>query len=253
MSKILIDISFVGTEYNGYQIQPNAPTVQGQLNVAAKKLFGFECDIVGCSRTDSGVHANQFCATISDKGSESLNTNIPIEKIASALNFYLPEDISVKSSKSVDDSFHARYDVKSKEYLYRILNTRERNPFLNNRAWHYPKHIDDTSLENMRLAAKMLEGTHDFSSYMAANSSVSTTVRTVYSTDVYRENDTIIFKVSADGFLYNMVRIFTGTLIAVAEGRIAPSEIASITDAKDRTRAGVTAPPQGLYLNKVNY
>jgi tRNA pseudouridine38-40 synthase len=133
------------------------------------------------------------------------------------------------------------------------LNTRERNPFLNNRAWHYPKHIDDTSLENMRLAAKMLEGTHDFSSYMAANSSVSTTVRTVYSTDVYRENDTIIFKVSADGFLYNMVRIFTGTLIAVAEGRIAPSEIASITDAKDRTRAGVTAPPQGLYLNKVNY
>ncbi len=223
------------------------------LNVAAKKLFGFDCDVVGCSRTDSGVHANQFFATVTIKGEDKLVTSIPIDKISSALCFYLPEDISVRSASWVDDSFHARYDVKYKEYLYRIWNGRERDPFLQGRAWHYPKHINDATVERMRLAAKQFEGTHDFCSYMSANSSVTSTVRTVLSTDVYKEGDSIYFKVSADGFLYNMVRIFTGTLISVAEGKISENDIDDITAAKDRSRAGITAPPQGLYLNKVVY
>ena len=253
MSKLLLDVCFVGTAYCGYQVQPDSPTVQGQLNIAAKKLFGFECDIVGCSRTDSGVHANQFCATVAKKGEDSLDTSIPIEKIAGAFSFHLPEDISVKSAVWVDDSFHARYDVKQKEYLYCIWNARERNPFMQGRVWHYPKHINDAALESMKLAARAFVGTHDFASYMASGSSVATTIRTVYTADVYRDGDMIYFKVSADGFLYNMVRIFTGTLISVAEGKIQPSEIESITLAKDRSRAGTTAPPQGLYLNKVIY
>jgi len=253
LSKLSIDISFVGTAYCGYQVQPSSPTVQQELNNAAKKLFGFDCDIVGCSRTDSGVHANHFCATVSQKGMESLPTSIPLEKIPSALCFYLPEDISVMSATWVRDDFHARYDVKYKEYLYCIWNAKQRDPFLHGRAWHYPKHIDDNALEQMRLAAKKLEGTHDFSSYMAANSSVATTVRTVYKTDVYREGNAIYFKVSADGFLYNMVRIFTGTLISVAEGKISVDDIDKITEVKDRSKAGITAPPQGLYLNKVVY
>ena len=118
MSKLLLEICFVGTAYCGYQVQPNSPTVQQELNTAAKKLFGFDCDIVGCSRTDSGVHANQFCVTVANKGSDQLVTSVPIEKIASALCYYLPEDISVRSASWVDDSFHARYDVKYKEYLY---------------------------------------------------------------------------------------------------------------------------------------
>lgn len=253
MNKILLDISFLGTAYCGYQVQPNVPTVQGKLGEAASALFGFECDIVGCSRTDSGVHANMFCATIAEKGKPWIDTAIPVDKLARALEFYLPSDISVRSARQVDESFHARYDVKSKEYVYCIWNGRERNPFLSDRSWHYPRHIDDASLSLMRTAARELVGTHDFRAYMAANSSVGSTVRTVLDADVYREGDVVWFKVSADGFLYNMVRIFTGTLISVAEGRLLPSDIAAVTESGERSRAGITAPAKGLYLNKVIY
>ncbi len=251
--KLLIDISFLGTSYCGYQVQPNVPTVQGQLNIAAKDLFGFDCDIVGCSRTDSGVHANHFFATVTERSKKYIETSIPPSKLAMALSVRLPADISVNSVRVVDDDFHARYDVKYKEYEYLIWNSAMRNPFLHDRAWHYPKRIDDAHLKKMQHAATHFIGTHDFSSYMAADSSVSTTVRTIYSADVYREGDLIHFKVSADGFLYNMVRILTGTLIAAGEDKISPDEIPEITLSKDRGRAGVTAPPHGLYLNKVVY
>ncbi len=251
--KILLDICFLGTAYCGYQVQPNKNTVQGMLNAAASKLFGFECDIVGCSRTDSGVHANSFCATVCKKGENSIVTSVPIENIPIALSLYLPDDISVIDARWVDDEFHARYDVKYKEYVYKIWNSRTRSPFLFGRAWHYPRQIDDAALENMKRAAQHFVGTHDFCAYMAANSSVKSTVRTVMSADVRRDGDLIEFFVSADGFLYNMVRIFTGTLIAVAEGKIAPEDIPKITSSKERKYAGMTAPPEGLYLNKVIY
>ena len=253
MSKILLEISYLGTAYCGYQVQPNAPTVQQKLNEAAKALFGFDCDIIGCSRTDSGVHANQFCATVSEAGKSYLDTNIPVEKIASALSFYLPNDISVYNAKLVSDDFHPRYNVKSKEYLYLIWNGRERNPFMNDRSWHYPKHIDNDTLDKMRLAASKLIGTKDFATYMASNSAVTSTVRTIYSVELFRDGNTIGFKICGDGFLYNMVRIIVGTLIGVAEGKISPDDIEAITQSRDRRRAGITAPPHGLYLNKVNY
>jgi len=253
LNKILLDISFLGTAYCGYQVQPNLPTVQQKLCEAAKALFGVECDIVGCSRTDSGVHARQFCATVSEKGKQGIDTGIPVDKIPSALNFFLPNDISVKSARLVDETFHPRYDVRYKEYLYCIHNAKERDPFMNDISWHYPRRLDDEALSRMNDAAQMFVGTHDFCSYMAANSSVKSTVRTIYEAQLCRDGDMIFFRIRGDGFLYNMVRIIMGTLIAVGEGKLAPEDIRDITESHDRSRAGITAPAKGLYLNKVVY
>lgn len=251
--KILLEISFLGTAYRGYQVQPNVPTVQGYLNAATKDLFGFDCDIVGCSRTDSGVHSNQFFLTVSKKGEAGIRTRIPIKKIPLALSVRLPNDISVISARYVDDSFHARYSVKYKEYLYVIWNSSVRDPFGYDRSWQYEKYIDDNALSKMNLAAQRFVGTHDFSAYMASNTDVENTVRTIFAAEIYREGEKIFFKVSADGFLYNMVRILTGTLIAVAEGKILPEDIDAITNSKNRKNAGMTVPAQGLFLNKVVY
>lgn len=253
MKKILLEISYLGSDFCGYQVQPDKRTVQSQLNNAAKALFGFDCDIVGCSRTDSGVHANQFFATVTQKGTEYIQTDIPVEKIPLALSFHLPADVAVKSASWVDADFHPRYSVKSKEYLYRIYCDNVRDPFEEGRAWHYARKIDTDALENMQKAAKAFIGTHDFAAFMASNSSVSSTVRTIYSLEVEKCGDIISVRVCGDGFLYNMVRIIVGTLIAVAEGKIAHTEIKSIIESKNRARAGITAPPQGLYLNKVFY
>ena len=252
--KALLYVSFLGTAYCGYQIQPNGVTVQQRLNEAAHALFGYPCDIVGCSRTDSGVHANMFCVTVAKKGQGSLETTVPIEAMPRAFSAYLPEDISVFAAEAVEDSFHPRYDVYAKEYEYRIWNAPHRNPFLRDRAWHCPKLIDDEAMRRMNEAAASWIGEHDFASYMAVGSKVTDTNRTVFSAEVFRESEqTIVFRVSANGFLYHMVRIFAGTLIDVAYGKLSPKDVISITAAKDRTKAGQTAPACGLYLNRVIY
>ena len=251
--KILLHLSFLGTAYCGYQIQPNGVTVQQKLNEATKALFGFDCDIVGCSRTDSGVHANHFCATVTQKGKPYLPTTIPTERIPLAIAQFLPDDISVFRAESVDESFHPRYDVKYKEYVYRIWNRAEKDPFVAGRSWHYPKPISDKALNDMSLAAKSFCGKHDFSSYMAADSKIKDTVRTIYEAEITKNGHMIEFRVCADGFLYNMVRILTGTLISVAEGKLAPEDIEKVTASCDRKNAGITVPPQGLFLNKVVY
>lgn len=251
--KILLRIAFLGKAYCGYQVQPNGITVQQRLNEAAKDLFGYDCDIVGCSRTDSGVHANEFYVAVSKKGESFIETSIPTEKIAQAMSVRLPNDISVLSANEVEDNFHPRYDVVCKEYVYQIWNGRARNPFLTDRSWHCPKPIDDDALERMQSAARMFIGKKDFASFMAADSKIKDSVRTVTDASVTRDGDLIIFKVTADGFLYNMVRIFTGTLIDVAYKRIGVEDIEDIISACDRKRAGTTAPPEGLFLNKVVY
>ena len=251
--KILLQIAFVGTAYCGYQVQPNGDTVQQRLNEATKDLFGYDCDVVGCSRTDSGVHANEFYAAITKKGESFLDTSIPIEKIPQALSVRLPRDISVISAKIVDENFHPRYDVKYKEYVYLIWNKNARNPFLNDRCWHCPRVIDKDGIERMQRAANALVGKKDFASFMASDSKIKDSVRTVYTASVEEKDGLITFKVSADGFLYNMVRIFTGTLVDVAYGRISPEDIPKIIEACDRKSAGSTAPAEGLYLNRVVY
>ena len=251
--KLLLKISFVGTGYNGYQVQPDKPTVQGELNIAAKRIFGFDCDIVGCSRTDSGVHANEFFVCVSKKGENAIDCTIPADKIPLAFNSVLPDDISVLEGKMVNDEFHPRYDVKHKEYIYKIWNHPIKNPFCADRAYHISQAYSDEIIAKMNEAAQYFYGKHDFCSYMAQGSKIVDTNREVKYAKVYREGEFIVFKVAADGFLYNMVRIMMGTLLLVAQGKIEPSDIEKITESKNRKNAGSTVPACGLYLNNVEY
>ena len=251
--KILLTLSYLGTDFCGYQIQPKGRTVQGELNAAAKALFGFDCDVTGCSRTDTGVHANTFCATVTKKGEGCIETNVDISRIPLAFNAHLPQDIAVKDARIVGDDFHPRYDVKYKEYVYRIYNFPTRDPMEAGRSWHIPQRIDEQSLGRMQRAADAFVGEHDFSAFMASGSTVESTVRDVKYARVERIGDVITFTVAADGFLYNMVRIMTGTLVDVARGKISSDAIPEIIELCDRKRAGVTAPADGLYLNKVVY
>ena len=251
--KIALRLSYLGTDFCDYQVQPGVPTVQNALNIAAKGLFGVDCDITGCSRTDSGVHANDFCVAVTEKGKPYLNTTVPLEKIPIALNVRLPLGISVRSAEVVGDDFHPRYDVLLKEYVYLIRDSRIRDPFVEGRVYSFPRRISDDGIEKMNLAASFLCGTHDFSSYMASGSKVESTVRDMKYASVCRDGETVRITLAADGFLYNMVRIISGTLLDVAEGRISPDDIPSITEACDRSRAGATLPACGLYLNKVVY
>lgn len=251
--KLFLKISYLGTAYSGYQAQKNGISVQQMLNQAALRLFGCDCDICGCSRTDKGVHANEFCLTVCEHGKNYLNTSIYTDSIVRALNVYLPEDISVLSAEWKDDDFHARYSVCKKEYIYRIYNSNVRSPFEVNRALHYPKLLTDEKIIRMVKAAKLLEGKHDFTSFMASGSKVTNTERTVFDTSIVKNGDAVCFSICADGFLYNMVRIIVGTLLEVAEGKKEPEDILNILEAKDRTAAGRTAPAEGLYLNRVFY
>ena len=221
---------------------------------ACAELFGHSCDVTGCSRTDAGVHAECFCAAVSDKGGDCLTTSIPVHRIPEALNAHLPGDISVFYAACVDGSFQPRYGVKEKTYVYRIVNTQFRDPFYDGRAWFIPGTVFDAGdIEKMNRAAAKLIGTHDFSSFMAAGSKITDAVRTVTVARFTADGDILSFEISADGFLYNMVRIIVGTLAAVGQGKLTPEDIPEIIAACDRSRAGITAPPHGLYLHDVKY
>ena len=251
--KLFLKIKYDGTNYAGYQVQFNAPTIQAELNSALRDLFGVDCDVTGCSRTDSGVHAKCFCATVQFKSKSDFDTKIPCERIPLALNFRLPDDISVFYAEFVDDDFHARYSVVSKTYEYKIWNSPYRDPFLVNRSYHIPKPISVEGIENMQEAARHLCGLHDFAAFMSAGSSVKSTERTVYSCEVTKSGEVILIRISADGFLYNMVRIICGTLLEVGRGNISPEDIPSIIESRDRSKAGPTLPSCGLYLTEVHY
>ncbi len=248
--KILLKIAYVGTAYNGWQAQKGGNTVQQCLTEAAERLLGYACDITGCSRTDSGVHANGFCATLNKKGEKGIETTIPLERFPRAVNTFLPDDISVMQAISVDNYFHARYDVVAKEYVYLIFTRNERDPFLADRVWHCPRTLD---VDAMNAAAEKFIGSYDFASFMAQGSKIVDTRRSIKSASVVKNGDIIEFRVSADGFLYNMVRIMTGTLVEVGEGKRKPHDIVDIIAACDRSRAGITAPACGLYLDRVFY
>lgn len=244
MRKLLFTISYDGTAYHGWQVQKNALTVQEVFQNAVEKVFGKRLDVKGCSRTDSGVHANMYCLTL------DTDMDISCEGAVLAINTYLPKDIAVLSCSEADTSFHPRYSCKSKEYIYKIYNGKIRNPFFEKYSYHYRYDLD---AEYLNEQAKLFLGTHDFSGFCSVKSDVEDTVRTIYSADVERQGDMVIFRVEADGFLYNMVRIMVGTLLFINEGKIKEGELSDVINSKDRKRAGKTAPPQGLYLNKVNY
>ena len=246
--KYFAKIKYLGTDFHGFQVQPSERTVQGELCRALAEALGHECRVTGCSRTDAGVHANEFCLTVECDGA-----TVPPEKLPVAVARYLPNDLSLFHAEPCADDFHPRYDVVEKEYLYRIINSPIYDPFDFGRAWFVPRTIDDAAVERMNLAASALIGRHDFSAFMSDGSDVEDTVRTVSSASVTKNGRLIEVRISADGFLYNMVRIIVGTLVEVAHGRISPDKIGEIIESRDRSRAGMTAPPQGLYLNRVTY
>ena len=248
--KILLRLQYLGTDFCGWQFQPGVRTVQNTLTEAAESLFGKKCNITGCSRTDSGVHANDFAATVElPQGAN----RIPPDRIPTAFAPFLPCDLSVISAKEVADDFHARYDVESKEYLYKVYLSPVADPFLYGRVWHYTGRVLPDAVERMNACAEKLVGTKQFASFMAAGSKIEDTERTVYYCNVTREGDMLLIRVAANGFLYNMVRIIVGTLMQAACGKLTPEEMEAIIEAKDRAKAGLTAPSDGLYLNKVTY
>lgn len=253
--KLLLRIAYLGTAYHGYQVQTNGVTVQQKLNEAVADLFGFACDVTGCSRTDSGVHARDFAATVAEKGKNRLACAIGEEKLPAALNARLPDDITVLSAAFVSDTFHARYDVLSKRYEYLIWNGRNRNPFLTDRAWHLPAPFGEEAILQMRRGAEAFLGRHDFSALRdsSADADEQDAVREVYEVSLEKEGDLIAFRVRANGFLYHMVRIMTGTLVEIGRGRIAAEDLPALLAAGERCRMGATAPAAGLYLDKVFY
>ena len=219
--------------------------MQGTLCRAARDLFGAECAVSGCSRTDSGVHARDFAATLETDSA----TVIPDEKLPRALMAHLPPEITVYSAKSVDPSYSVRRHVADKEYEYVILNSPSPSPFLTGRAWHIPFLLDEAA---MNEAAAAFVGKHDFSAFMASGSGVKNTERTVSLCKVTRDGDLLKINVAADGFLYNMVRIIVGTLVEVGAGKLGAGKIGEIISGRKRSDAGRTAPPDGLYLLRVD-
>lgn len=245
MRNLLLTLSFDGANYHGWQVQQNAVAVQEVFQQALYKLIGEEVDIKACSRTDSGVHAREFCVSF------KTDSTVPETAFPFALNRFLPQDIAVKSCVLKDADFHARYSCKGKEYVYKIWNEKIRDPFLINHALHYWHKLDEGLLN---MAAKDFLGTHDFTSFCTDDGrEMGDMRRTITDCRVTREGGMVSFTVAADGFLYNMIRIMVGTLLRIQQGKISPEGIPEIISKKDRQFAGPTAPPCGLYLNKVFY
>ncbi|MGI6715856.1 MAG: tRNA pseudouridine(38-40) synthase TruA [Eubacteriales bacterium] len=238
-------ISYKGSAYCGWQIQTKAkkPSVQKTLQNAVESTFGIQVSLTGCSRTDSGVHAKEFYCHL-DK-----LISIDNEKIPLAVNRNLPSDICVNRAFDADDSFHSRYSAKGKEYMYLIWNSKYKNVFHTDTAFMYPKYID---VDELNKIGKDFEGTHDFSAFVSANTTVSDFVRTVWYFRAERDGDFVKIYTAADGFLYNMVRIMVGTSIDILTGGVS-LPVKEIIESKQRGKAGRTMPPHGLYLNRVFY
>ncbi len=243
---ILLTLSYDGSGYHGWQIQKNAVSVQEVFQNSLEKVIEENVDIKGCSRTDTGVHANMY--TLNFKTS----SHIKCHNLIYALNRFLPNDISVTGCKEVSADFHARYSCTGKEYVYKIWNNKIRNPFLDKRALHYWYPLD---IDILNDAAKLFVGTYDFTSFATLDKrEIKNMIRTIKNLSVHEKStDLIEIKVKADGFLYNMVRIIVGTLLRVAQGKIKKEDIPYIIESRNRKNSGPTAPPQGLYLNNVFY
>ncbi len=245
--KFAVNIMYDGSCFHGWQVQKNASSVQGTLQDAIEAVTGLRPDVSGCSRTDSGVHANNYVFHMDREG-----INLPASKLMAALNFHLRDKkIAVKSIEEKDGDFHARYSCKAKEYVYKIWNASYMSPFLHGKAMFYPIPID---IEAMRFAEKEYVGKHDFRSFMTKGSkNEDNTVRTVEYFNVERSGELITVSVCADGFHYNMVRIMVGTYIDLARRGATEGALTKIIDACDRKYAGDTAPAEGLYLNRIFY
>ena len=244
MKRFKLVVAYDGTHYCGWQSQPNGVTVEGVLNQKLSELLKEDIQVIGASRTDSGVHALGNVAVFDSE------TTIPGEKLSYALNQRLPKDIVVQHSCQVADDFHPRHCDSRKTYEYQIYNAQFENP-LYSRYSHFV--FIPLRIEAMQKAAEIIKGEHDFKSFCSSRGQQLTTVRTVYDLDVTKEGSLVKLRVSGNGFLYNMVRIIVGTLIKVGLGVYPPEYVQEILDAKDRTKAGPKVPAKGLKLIGIEY
>lgn len=244
MRNIALFLTYLGTHYHGWQVQKNLPTVAETMEKAAAMVVGHPVHMTGCGRTDAGVHARVYVANF------RTSSTIPVERLPYALNTHLPCDIVVTKAFAVHENFNAIGSCARKEYTYQIYNSRLKNPFYVNRAWFYPRHLDENV---MQAAASQFVGTHDFAAVRSVGTDVKSTVRTVYYYNVERRGELVTLRVCANGFLYNMARAMAGTVVYAAEGKIRPEEISEILASGNRTAAGPTVPAGGLYMTRLWY
>ncbi len=244
MRNIAMRLMYDGSAYHGWQVQKNEISVAETLERALSKICEAPTKIVGCGRTDAGVHALSYCANFKTE------SRIPTDRLPLALNALIPKDIAVLDATEAPADFNAILSCIKKEYTYKIHNSRIRNPMLTKRAYFYPVELD---AETMDKAAKAFVGTHDFAAVRSVGTDVKSTIRTVHYCDVYRKDGLIEIKICADGFLYNMVRAICGTLIYASLGKIDPDKIGGLLEKGDRRLTGPTVPPEGLYMTRVWY
>lgn len=244
MRNIKLTIEYDGKCYNGWQKQPDKLNIQGEIEKAIYNITQEEVDLIGSGRTDAGVHALGQVANF------KTNSALPIEKLALAINSQLKSSIIIKKAEEVDERFHSRYTAKQKTYRYIINNSKTGTAIYRNLEYCFPVKLN---VEKMVEAAKYFEGEHDFKAFKSSGTSGKNSVRTIYKSEVRQDGERIIIELTGNGFLYNMVRIISGTLLDVGLGKIEPNEIPDIIEKKDRTKAGKTLPAHGLYLVKVQY
>ena len=245
MRNIKLIIEYDGKDFNGWQKQPNKLNIQGEIEKAIERITGEKVELMASGRTDAGVHA------IGQVANFKTNSNIPIEKIPIALNTNLKKSIIIKSAEEVDERFHSRLNCKRKTYRYIINNSKYGTAIYRNLETHIPMKLN---IQKMQEAVKYFEGEHDFKAFKASGTSSKSSIRTIYKAEVIqKENEKIYIELTGSGFLYNMVRIISGTLVDVGLEKIEPKEIPNIIKSQKRENAGKTLPPQGLYLVKVEY
>ena len=244
MRNIALNLKYDGSAYHGWQVQKTDVSVAETLEKALSKVCQHRVKVVGCGRTDAGVHALRYCANF------RTDCAIPIDRVPLAVNTRLPGDIAVVDAVEAPEDFNAIGSCVKKEYVYRILNSRIRDPFLDRRVCFWPSPLD---FELLRDAGRAFEGTHDFAAVRSVGTETKTTVRTVYWCRAEKENDLISVYVCANGFLYNMVRAIVGTMVYAAYGKLRPEEIPGLLETGDRRLTGPTMPPQGLYMNRIWY
>ncbi len=245
MRNIRLVIEYDGKDFNGWQKQPNKLNIQGEIERAIMDITKEDrIDLIASGRTDAGVHALGQIANF------KTNSTIPIEKFAMAINSKVKKSIIIKSAEEVDEKFHSRYNCKQKTYRYVINNSETGSAIYRNLEYHYPIKLD---VDKMKKAVKYFEGEHDFKAFRASGTGSKTSVRKIFKADVYTDEERICIELTGSGFLYNMVRIIAGTLIDVGNGKIDVEDVPNIIKEGDRTKAGKTLPPQGLFLVKVDY
>ena len=244
MRNIKLTIEYDGKDFNGWQKQPNKLNIQGEIEKAIEEITGEAVELNASGRTDAGVHS------LGQTANFKTNSEIDISKMAIAINSKLKQSIRIIKAEEVDEKFHARYSCKGKKYKYVINNSKYGSAIYRDLEYHMPIKLN---VEAMQKGIKYFEGEHDFKSFKASGTSSKSSVRTIYSAKVIEDGERIIVELEGNGFLYNMVRIISGTIVDVGLGKIKPEEIPEIIESKDRTRAGKTLPPQGLYLVEVYY